>query len=124
MLQKIQELEERIVALESKLENDFNISNAAETYSIEDEFELSRFRFKDAGFRGVQAVGEIKSLNKSYSIVNLSLVVYDEKGNILDKVGIGFSDLEREQTKTFEVSPDVDDINLINGFKIEIDSTL
>ena len=122
MLQKIQELEERILILESKLENDFEIADVEGIYSIEDKFELSRFNFKDAGFRGVQAVGEIKSLNKSYSIVILNLIVYDEKGNILDKAGISFRDLKEGQAKTFEVSPDVDDINIIDGFKIEIDS--
>ena len=112
----------RLTAIEEKMGADFEVPQAAETYTIDNQFELSRYRLDFDSF-STTAYGEIKALHRNYSIANLKLIIYGHSGEILDTTGISFMDLKVGQPKTFDVYlSNIENSSQVAGFKVEFSS--
>ena len=124
LLERVKNIETRLSRIEERLSTEgFEIPEAAKTYNIEDRFELSRFQLRSTR-TGEEALGEIKSLDGNYSTARFNLVLYDEDGKILETTSISIRDLDEGQSKTFnEALYDLDSVDNVDSFKMEINST-
>lgn len=123
LLERIEDIETRLSRIEEKMGEDFEVPEAAKTYNIQDRFELSRFQLRSTR-TAEEALGEIKALDSSYSTVRFNLILYDEKGKILETARISIRDIDKDESRTFtETLYDLDNVDNVNNFKLEIDST-
>ena len=123
LLERIENVESRVNKIEEKIGEDFEVPDAAKTYNIEEKFELSRFQLKSTR-TAEEALGEIKSVDDNYSTARFNLVLYDEEGKILETSSITIRDIDKRQSKTFnETLYDLDSVDNVDSFKLEIQST-
>ncbi|MFW5988279.1 MAG: hypothetical protein ACOCQA_02435 [bacterium] len=112
-------IDNRLSAVEDKIEGNFEIPQAAKTYNISEQFVLSRYRLDFSSY-STTAYGEIKSLNNSFDIANFKLIIYGHSGEILDTSPISFMGLKAGQSKTFDIPlNNIKEKAQVDGFKIE-----
>ena len=123
LLERVENIEERLADIESKFESDDFSPQEKETHNIQGKFELSKFNFREY-FMTVEAVGEIKALEDSYTSVRFNLVVYDKSGAILDNVKIVMRDISKGERRTFtQPIYALESAENIASFRLKIDRT-